>query len=156
MVVRINRLWDAEIRAALTHGFQITVKAFILCQEKSDDLPGSIIDSTMKGVFDISPKPLVRRGIDLDELSGMGLTFAPMCAVSDFFLFTGKSRVGKLNSEICREYIFEMEEVGIREFWAGINLKDSFLQFVRNGVNGFSTGIFMNEGLSARGKDSFL
>ena len=87
MVVRINRLWDAEIRAALTHGFQITVKAFILCQEKSDDLPGSIIDSTMKGVFDISPKPLVRRGIDLDELSGMGLTFAPMCAVSDFFLF---------------------------------------------------------------------
>ncbi|EGG81339.1 hypothetical protein HMPREF1025_00058, partial [Lachnospiraceae bacterium 3_1_46FAA] len=62
----------------------------------------------------------------------------------------------KLNSEICREYIFEMEEVGIREFWAGINLKDSFLQFVRNGVNGFSTGIFMNEGLSARGKDSFL
>ena len=53
-------------------------------------------------------------------------------------------------------YIFEMEEVGIREFWAGINLKDSFLQFVRNGVNGFSTGIFMNEGLSARGKDSFL
>ena len=54
------------------------------------------------------------------------------------------------------EYIFEMEEVGIREFWAGINLKDSFLQFVRNGVNGFSTGIFMNEGLSARGKDSFL
>ena len=71
MVVRINRLWDAEIRAALTHGFQITVKAFILCQEKSDDLPGSIIDSTMKGVFDISPKPLVRRGIDLDELSGL-------------------------------------------------------------------------------------
>ena len=55
-----------------------------------------------------------------------------------------------MNSEICREYIFEMEEVGIREFWAGINLKDSFLQFVRNGVNGFSTGIFMNEGLSAR------
>ena len=87
MVVRINRLWDAEIRAALTHGFQITVKAFILCQEKSDDLPGSIIDSTMKGVFDISPKLRVRRGIDLDELSGMGLTFAPMCAVSDFFLF---------------------------------------------------------------------
>ena len=33
---------------------------------------------------------------------------------------------------------------------------ESFLQFVRNGVNGFSTGIFMNEGLSARGKDSFL
>lgn len=91
MVVRINRLWDAEIRAALTHGFQITVKAFILCQEKSDDLPGSIIDSTMKGVFDISPKPLVRRGIDLDELSGMGLTFAPMCAVSDFF-FLGLSK----------------------------------------------------------------
>ena len=40
---RINRLWDAEIRAALTHGFQITVKAFILCQEKSDDLPVSSI-----------------------------------------------------------------------------------------------------------------
>ena len=61
-----------------------------------------------------------------------------------------------MNSEICREYIFEMEEVGIREFWAGINLKDSFLQFVRNGVNGFSTGIFMNEGLSARVRTPFF
>ena len=87
MVVRINRLWDAEIRAALTHGFQINVKAFILCQEQSDDLPGSIIDSTMKGGFDISPNPLVRRGIELDELSGMGLTLAQMCAVSDIYLF---------------------------------------------------------------------
>ena len=30
---------------------------------------------------------VVRIAKDLDELSGMGLTFAPMCAVSDFFLF---------------------------------------------------------------------
>ena len=91
MVVRINRLWDAEIRAALTHGFQITVKAFILCQEKSDDLPGSIIDSTMKGVFDISPKPLVRRGIDLDELSGMGLRLR-RCVRCRIFFFLGLSK----------------------------------------------------------------
>ena len=37
--------------------------------------------------LDVYKRQLVRRGIDLDELSGMGLTFAPMCAVSDFFLF---------------------------------------------------------------------
>ena len=49
-----------------------------------------------------------------------------------------------------------MEEVDPRQFRAGINLKDSFLRFIRNSVSRFSTSIFMDKGLSARSKDSFL
>ena len=61
-----------------------------------------------------------------------------------------------MNSEICREYIFEMEEVDPRKFRAGIHLKDGFLQFIWNSVSRLSAGIFVNEGFCARSKDSFL
>ena len=41
----------------------------------------------------------------------------------------------KVEFGIQRVYL-EMEEVALR-IWAGINLKDSFLQSVRNGGTGF-------------------
>ncbi len=49
-----------------------------------------------------------------------------------------------------------MEEVDPRQFQAGINLKDSFLRFIRNSVSGFSTSILMDKGMSARREESFL
>lgn len=87
MVVRINGLWNPKIRTALAHGFQITVKTFVLCHEKPDDLPGGIVNGAMEGISDGAAKPFVRGGIDLDELTGMRFSFAPMGAVADFFLF---------------------------------------------------------------------
>lgn len=49
-----------------------------------------------------------------------------------------------------------MEEVDPRQFRTGINLKDSFLRFVRNSMNRLSTSIFMDKRLGARSKNSFL
>ncbi len=49
-----------------------------------------------------------------------------------------------------------MEEVDPRQFRAGINLKDSFLQFILNGVSRLSASILVNKGFCARSKDSFL
>ena len=49
MVVRINSLRDAKICTALPQGFQVTIKAFILCKEEPDNLSGSIIDGIVEG-----------------------------------------------------------------------------------------------------------
>lgn len=48
---------DAEVHAALAHGFRITIEAFILRKEKADDL------------------------------AGMRFAFPAVGAVEDFFLF---------------------------------------------------------------------
>ena len=87
MISGINRLRDAKIHAALTHGFQITVKAFVLGKEQADHVAGSIINGTMESIFSIAAKPFVRRSVNLYQLSGMGLSFPMMGAVTDFFLF---------------------------------------------------------------------
>ena len=85
MTVRIDGLGDAEVEAALAHHFQVSKQAFILGHIKPDNIASSIIDSAMKGIFEISAKPFIRSGVNLDELSGMGLTFTPVGTVADFF-----------------------------------------------------------------------
>ena len=87
MIVRINGLGNTEVHAALVHGFQITIEAFILRKEKADDLPGSIIDGAVEGVFNTAAEPFIRSGIDLDELSGMRFAFPAVGTVTNFFLF---------------------------------------------------------------------
>lgn len=87
VVVRINGLGNAEVHAALAHGFQITIEAFILRKEKADDLPGSIIDGAVEGVFNTAAEPFIRSGIDLDELSGMRFAIPAVGGVADLFLF---------------------------------------------------------------------
>ena len=87
VVVGINRLWDAKVHAALTHGFQITVKAFVLGKEQADHVAGGIINGAMQSILGIATKPFVRRSINLYELSRMRLSFPAMCAVTNFFLF---------------------------------------------------------------------
>ncbi len=82
---------DAEVHAALAHGFRITIEAFILRKEKADDLAGSIIDGAVEGVFNTAAEPFIRSGIDLDELSGMRFAFPAVGAVEDFF-FLGLSK----------------------------------------------------------------
>ena len=87
MIVGIDCLWDAKVHTALTHSFQIPVKAFILGKEQSDHVAGSIINGAVQSVFGLVAKPFVWRSVNLDQLSGMWLTFPAMGAVTDFFLF---------------------------------------------------------------------
>ena len=87
VVIRIHRLRNAKVHTALTHGFQITMKAFILGKEQSDYAAGGIINGTVQSVFGLAAKPFKRCSIDLNELSGMGFAFSPVGTVTDFFLF---------------------------------------------------------------------
>lgn len=87
MVVRINSLRDAKICTALPQGFQVTIKAFILCKEEPDNLSGGIIDGTMKSVFHRISEPFIRGSVNLNQLSGMGVPFSAVGTVPDFFLF---------------------------------------------------------------------
>ena len=75
---------------------------------------------------------------------------------SGIFEYTGKSGAGKGDSEIRKQNFLKMEEVDLREFRLGIEGEDGFLRFLFDRMRRFSTGIFMDEGFSARGKDSFL
>ena len=87
MIIGIDRLWDAKVQTALTHGFQIPVKAFILGKEQSYHVAGSIINGTMESIFGIIMKPFIGCSVNLYQLSGMRFTFPAMGAVTDFFLF---------------------------------------------------------------------
>ena len=87
MIVGINRLRDAKVHAALTHGFQITVKAFVLGKEQADHVAGGVINGSMQSILGIAAKPFVRRSVNLYQLSGMRLSFPAMGTVTDFFLF---------------------------------------------------------------------
>lgn len=48
---------------------------------------GGIVNSSEKGVFDTVAKPFVKRCVNLDGLSGMGLTLPTVGAMAYFFLF---------------------------------------------------------------------
>lgn len=69
------------------HGFQITMKAFILSKEQADYTAGGIINGTVQSVFGLAAKPFKRCSIDLNELAGMGFAFPAVGTVPDFFLF---------------------------------------------------------------------
>ena len=64
VVIRIHRLRNAKVHTALTHGFQITMKAFILGKEQSDYAAGGIINGTVQSVFGLAAKPFKRCSID--------------------------------------------------------------------------------------------
>lgn len=86
MIIRIDCLRNTKIHAALAHSFQIAIKSFVLGKEKANDLSGGIINGAMEGIFDGASKLFVRRGVNLDQLSGIGFSFPPM-GTTDFFLF---------------------------------------------------------------------
>ena len=91
VVIRIHRLRNAKVHTALTHGLQITIKAFIPGKEQADYFSGGIINGTMQSVFGLAAKPFERCSVDLNELPGMGGRFRRWVRWRIFF-FLGLSK----------------------------------------------------------------
>ncbi len=79
---------DAEVHTALAHGFIVAVKAFVLSKEQANHLARGINNCPMEGAGGISAKPFIGGGINLDELSWMGLAYAGESG-NEFFSFGG-------------------------------------------------------------------
>ncbi len=70
---------DTKVHTALAHRLEVAIKAFVLCEEKTDDIARGIINCPMEGVFRVSAKPFIGSSIYLDELAGVWFSRPPGC-----------------------------------------------------------------------------